>query len=100
MTYAGIVLHSIAYVHEVQISQCMNLEFRGASLLLDNCLVKISKEAESGFGFCLTACNLVSLIEDTVALYKCMYVCMCVYVRMYVRVCMYVCINVYLHIQV
>jgi len=87
MTCAGIVLHLIAYVHEVQISQCiMNLEFREASPLLDNCLVKISKEVESGFGFCLTACNLVSLIEDTVALYKCMYMCVCTYVCMYVRV--------------
>jgi hypothetical protein len=67
----------------------MNLEFRGASLLLDNCLVKISKEVEPEFGFCFTACNLVSLIEDTVALYKCMYVCVCVY--MYVCMHEYVC---------
>jgi len=95
MTCAGIVLPLIAYVREVQISLYMNLEFRGASRLLDNCLVQISKEVESEFGFCLTACNPINLIEDTVTLYTCMHACLpvCVFVcvPVCVCVCMYVC---------
>ena len=115
MTCAGIVLPLIAYVREVQISQCMNLKFRGASRLLDNCLVQISKEVESEFGFCFTACNLINLIEDIVTLYICMHVCLvcmyvcmriCMHICMYVcmcvctHVCIFVCINVYLYIHV
>ena len=90
MMCAGIVVPLIAYVCEVQISQCMNLEFRVASRLLNKCLVKISKEVESGFSFCVTACNLISLIEDTVTLYSCIYVCVHVRVYLFIYVCMYV----------